>query len=145
MTKIIEGSVQVQNEERQGKEKHLTHAAWMCAAAVFLTFSYANQMVAQTLVQGAAASEATSNNEDDTNKEATQKQSFLEKLHGVEVSYQNAPNLVTMNRPMTHSGDEKKIFLLYNVGTKKFLNIGGNWGHTRLIERRASFFLASKT
>ena len=103
--------------QKKGKSKQIpvTNAVMACAAAVFLTFSYTNQVVAQTI-----AKTEVSNNE-----EKTQDNSFLARLTGEEVSYQNAHNLVTMERP---TADNKRIFLLYNVGTKKFLNLGGYWG-----------------
>lgn len=46
-------------------------------------------------------------------------------LAGKKIDYASYKNYVTTGRP---EGDGDKVFLLYNVGTGKFLNVGSYWG-----------------
>ena len=62
---------------------------------------------------------------DDDDKIASTVPDNVKQLSGKEISYDTYKSYVTNNRPFT---DEKKMFLLYNVGTGKFLNIGSYWG-----------------
>lgn len=48
----------------------------------------------------------------------------VEKLPGTAITYANAKSFATIGRPE----DFSRMFLLYNVGTGKFLNVGGYWG-----------------
>ena len=45
----------------------------------------------------------------------------VKELPGTSITLANANNLVTINRPE----DRDRMFFLYNVGTGKFLNVGG--------------------
>lgn len=62
---------------------------------------------------------------DDDDKMASTVPDNVKQLSGKEISYDTYKSYVTNNRPLT---DKKKMFLLYNVGTGKFLNIGSYWG-----------------
>ena len=49
----------------------------------------------------------------------------VSQLNGKEMSYDQRSQYVTVGRPQD---DANKMFLLYNVGQKKFLNVGSYWG-----------------
>ena len=48
----------------------------------------------------------------------------VEELPGTSITYQDSRDFVTIGRPE----DPSRMFLLYNVGTGKFLNVGEYWG-----------------
>ena len=80
---------------------------------------------------------------DNTNEESTEISGHvaeeLDKMPGIKLSPETFKNYITNGQPMD---DPNKIFLLYNVGQKKFLNIGGYWGtHATLKDVPRLFWL----
>lgn len=71
-----------------------------------------------------------------TKAQTAQTASTLKKLQGQEVTKENYTQLVTTDAEKPSSirdalftkGQDKKMFLLYNKGTGKFLTFGGYWG-----------------
>lgn len=70
-----------------------------------------------------------------TKAQTTQTASTLENLQGQEVTKENYTQLVTngekpssIRDALFTEGQDKKMFLLYNKGTGKFLTFGGYWG-----------------
>ena len=49
----------------------------------------------------------------------------ITQLSGMQIGYENYRDFVTTGRPWS---DRSKMFVLYNVGTGKFLNTGSYWG-----------------
>ena len=74
----------------------------------------------------------------------------LEALPGQEVTKDNCSQLVTTGRPGTlnasmDSDEAKKIFLLYNKGTGKFLTFDGYWGASATLSNTpCPFWLQSR-
>lgn len=63
---------------------------------------------------------------------------LLQNLKGVNITKENMYQYVTTGNPgdlsLTMSDDEaSKVFLLYNKGTGKFLNVGGYWGSSAVL------------
>lgn len=63
---------------------------------------------------------------------------LLQNLRGVNITKENMYQYVTTGNPgdlsLTMSDDEaSKVFLLYNKGTGKFLNVGGYWGSSAVL------------
>lgn len=63
---------------------------------------------------------------------------LLQKLKGVDITKENMYQYVTTGNPgdlsLTMSDDEaSKVFVLYNKGTGKFLNVGGYWGSSAVL------------
>lgn len=79
------------------------------AVSSFLCAASPEQALAQ--VQSSAANSAVPEN--------------VKHLSGKEISYDTYKSYVSTGRPLN---DEKRIFLLYNVGTGKFINMGSYWG-----------------
>lgn len=82
-------------------------------------------------------------NTDNTNEESTEISVHvaekLDEMQGIKLSPETFKNYITNGQPMD---DPNKIFLLYNVGQKKFLNIGGYWGtHATLKDVPHLFWL----
>lgn len=122
--KKIKKPLATKNTSKRMSKLNTAHAVMACATAVFLAFSYSNQVVAQTI---AGSTETTSNS------------TLADGLKGTEINYKNYRNYVTTGQPQD---DANKIFLLYNVGAKKFLNLGGYWGtHAALSEVPRRFWL----
>ena len=72
----------------------------------------------------------SSNNDMDNNAISSIPQNITE-LKGQEITFSNSNTYISVNRPWEYD----KMFLLYNVGTGKFLNVGGYWGtHAELSE-----------
>ena len=62
-------------------------------------------------------------------------------LKGEEISYQNRDEFLSTGRPWVNN----KMFLFYNVGTGKFLNVGSYWGtHAVLSEVPKPFWLQNR-
>ena len=102
-------------------------SAWTCALAVFLTFSYAHEVAAQTTYFESSTSTASA-----------AIPSNIKELKGLPIDYDHYKDYVTTGRPW----DPKKIFLFYNVGTGKFLNVGSYWGtHAVLSDVPRPFWL----
>ena len=94
----------------------------VCVAGAFVTPP--NWACAQTAGNGEDVSSSSAFN--------------LADLKGHEISYSTFKSLVTTGQPSDYS----KQFLFYNVGTGKFLNIGGYWGtHAALSDVPRSFWL----
>ena len=103
-------------------------SAWTCALAVFLTFSYAHEVAAQTTYFESSTSTASA---------AIPKN--VESLEGAFIDYEHYKDYVSTGRP---EDDPSKIFLFYNVGTGKFLNVGSYWGtHAVLSDVPRLFWL----
>lgn len=63
-------------------------------------------------------------------------------LDGTPIASGNESNFVTIDRPE----DMNRMFLLYNVGTGKFLNVGGYWGtHAALSTVPRPFWLQHRS
>lgn len=81
------------------------------------------------------------NNTDNTNEESTEISVHvaeeLDKMPGIKLSPETFKNYVTNGQPRT---DASKIFLLYNVGQKKFLSLGGYWGTHATLKDVAHLF-----
>lgn len=63
---------------------------------------------------------------------------LLQNLKGVDITKENMYQYVTTGNPgdlsLTMSDDEaSKVFVLYNKGTGKFLNVGGYWGSSAVL------------
>lgn len=63
---------------------------------------------------------------------------LLQNLKGVNITKENMYQYVTTGNPgdlsLTMSDDEaSKVFVLYNKGTGKFLNVGGYWGSSAVL------------
>lgn len=63
---------------------------------------------------------------------------LLQNLKGVDITKKNMYQYVTTGNPgdlsLTMSDDEaSKVFVLYNKGTGKFLNVGGYWGSSAVL------------
>lgn len=63
---------------------------------------------------------------------------LLQNLKGVDITKENMYQYVTTGNPgdlsLTMSDDEaSKVFVLYNKGTGKFLNVGGYWGSSAML------------
>lgn len=63
---------------------------------------------------------------------------LLQKLKGVDITKENMYQYVTTGNPgdlsLTMSDNEaSKVFVLYNKGTGKFLNVGGYWGSSAVL------------
>lgn len=63
---------------------------------------------------------------------------LLQKLQGVDITKDNMYKYVTTGNPgdlsLTMSDNEaSKVFVLYNKGTGKFLNVGGYWGSSAVL------------
>lgn len=63
---------------------------------------------------------------------------LLQNLKGVDITKENMYQYVTTGNPgdlsLTMSNDEaSKVFVLYNKGTGKFLNVGGYWGSSAVL------------
>ena len=63
---------------------------------------------------------------------------LLQNLKGVDITKENMYRYVTTGNPgdlsLTMSDDEaSKVFVLYNKGTGKFLNVGGYWGSSAVL------------
>ena len=81
------------------------------------------------------------NTNDNTNKESTEISVHvaeeLDKMQGITLSPKTFKQYVTNGQP---KDDPKKVFLLYNVGQKKFLNLGGYWGTHAVLNDVAHLF-----
>lgn len=66
----------------------------------------------------------------------------VDELTGTAIASGNESNFVTIDRPE----DMSRMFLLYNVGTGKFLNVGGYWGtHAALSTVPRPFWLQHRS
>lgn len=81
------------------------------------------------------------NNTDNTNEESTEISvhvaNEIDKMPGIKLSPETFKDYVTNGQPRT---DASKIFLLYNVGQKKFLSLGGYWGTHATLKDVAHLF-----
>ena len=81
------------------------------------------------------------NNTDNTNEESTEISvhvaNEIDKIQGIKLSPETFKDYVTNGQPRT---DASKIFLLYNVGQKKFLCLGGYWGTHATLKDVAHLF-----
>ena len=84
---------------------------------------------------------AFADDNNDTNEENTEISVHvaeeLDKMPGIKLSPETFKNYVTNGQPRT---DASKIFLLYNVGQKKFLSLGGYWGTHATLKDVAHLF-----
>lgn len=87
-----------------------------------------------------------------TKAQTTQTASTLESLQGQEVTKENYTQLVTngekpssIRDALFTEGQDKKMFLLYNKGTGKFLTFGGYWGASAALSNTpCPFWLQSR-
>lgn len=97
-----------------------------CATAVFLSFSYTHQLMAQT-------------RENATEAVSSAVPADIQALAGKIIDPEHINELVTTGRPWDETD---KMYLFYNVGTKKFLNVGSYWGtHAVLSDVPRPFWL----
>ena len=73
----------------------------------------------------ARAGVARADGDDDDRMNVVVQPADVTKLDGKEMSYDKRSGYVTIGRPQDNAD---KMFLLYNVGQKKFLNVGSYWG-----------------
>lgn len=67
----------------------------------------------------------------------------VEALKGINLNSSNLKDFVTTDRDET---DSSKVFFFYNLGTKKFLNIGSYWGvHAALSDVPSEFWFETST
>ena len=81
---------------------------------------------------------ATAQNTDDDDRVSQAHHADVSSLNGKELDYKKYKEYISTGRPW----DNNKMFLLYNVGAKKFLNLGSYWGtHAALSEVPRPFWL----
>ena len=118
--------------------KHALAAAAVCAAVLggVSAPAWARTLRAQARLPYAQA--APADGDDDDKAGTTVQPADVTNLEGKEISYDTRNNYVTVGRPQ----EEGKMFVLYNVGAKKFLNLGSYWGtHAALSNVPRLFWL----
>lgn len=96
------------------------------------TFFHRITLVASAIVVFTATSSTSAragvsraDGDDDDRMNVVVQPADVTKLDGKEMSYDKRSDYVTIGRPQDNAD---KMFLLYNVGQKKFLNVGSYWG-----------------
>lgn len=92
-----------------------------CATSLLLALSAEAGMATTTSTMFPLLSPTLEANDD---KAASSIPQNIKELPGKEISFAKRNDYISENRPWQYN----KIFLLYNVGTGKFLNVGSYWG-----------------
>ena len=88
-----------------------------------------------------ATSYATTDDEEEKSSQSSAVPNNITDLPGEVIDYQNRNNFLSIGNPSDQSSWDK-MFLFYNVGTGKFLNVGSYWGtHAMLSDVPKPFWL----
>ena len=85
---------------------------------------------------------AQDNSRDDSSTGATIKQTTVEDLQGISINKDNFKDFISVGNAGSDITARQRVFVIYNIGTKKYLAPGGYWGrHASLSDKPYLFWM----